>query len=63
MSQIEVGDKVRINMPNDQIHGMVGEVFKIEPNKLWPVVVTLEVAGIKTADWPFDYDELEKVDD
>lgn len=59
----EVGDKVRINVPNDQIHGVLGVVTEVEPEKMWPVIVTLEVAGVKTANWPFDYDELEKVDD
>lgn len=59
----EVGDKVRVFMPTDQIHGLEGVVTKVEPEKMWPVVITLDYFGAPRFDWPFNEDELEKIDD
>jgi hypothetical protein len=59
----EVGEEVIVNLPGDQINGLVGTVYDYEPHKLWPVIVEFDYFGMAPFRWPFNEDELEKLDD
>lgn len=54
------GDRVRVVMPEDQIDGLIGEIYRVDLDTIWPVLVEFKHPNFV---WPFNYDELEKVDD
>ena len=57
------GDEVIVNLPGEQINGLTGTVRAYEPGKLWPVIVEFDYFGLPQFAWPFNEDELEKIDD